>query len=327
METKRVLITGISGMDGSHLADLLLKKGYEIFGLIRRISQPNLKNIQHLIDNDSINLIGGDLADQASIINAINISKPEELYNLAAQSFVAASWQQAEYTSNITGLGALRVFEAARLVERYLGKKIKIYQASSSEQFGNVESPQNEDSPMRPRSPYAAAKVFAHNMARIYRDSYGMFISCGICFNHSSEKRGIEFVSRKISDGVARIKLGLSNELRLGNIESKRDWLYARDVVEAMWLMLQQDRPDDFVIASGENHSVKEFLEIAFQYAELDNWRDYVKIDEKFFRPSEVYELKGDYNKIKDLLGWKPKVSFRELVKIMVYNDIKELNI
>lgn len=322
METKRALISGINGMDGSYIAELLISKGYEIYGVIRRSSQRNFKNIQHLIDNDSINLIGGDLADQASIFNAINISRPEELYNLGAQSFVGESWNQAEYTCDVTGLGALRIFDTARR----FNKDIKIYQASSSEMYGlaNGISPQNENTPMIPRSPYAAAKLLAHNLARIYRESYDMNIWCGICFNHSGPRRGIEFVTRKVSDGVARIKLGLNDELILGNLDSKRDWSDARDMVRGMHLMLQTDDPDDYVLASGESHSIKELIEIAFNRANLD-WEDYVIIDKNLYRPAELHELKGDYSKAKKELGWEPKITFKEMVEEMVDNDLKNL--
>ncbi len=321
MESKNCLISGITGQDGSYLAELLLGKGYEIWGIVRRLSQPNLHNIQHLIDEDSITLIGGDLTDQSSIINAIKESKPDEIYHLAAQSFVAASFDQAEMTINTTGLGTLRMIEAVR----QLDKDIKFYQAGSSEQFGNAESPQNENTIMIPRSPYAVAKIMAHDICKVYRSSYDMNIWCGICFNHSSPRRGIEFVSRKISDGVARIKLGISRQLKLGNIRSKRDWGLASDYVEAMYLMLQQDEPDDYVIATGESHSVREFVEIAFDYAGLGNWEQYVKFDKSLMRPADIYDLVGDYSKAKRILGWKPKTNFKQLVQIMVDNDINLL--
>jgi GDPmannose 4,6-dehydratase len=321
METKRVLITGVTGQDGSYISELLLAKGYEIYGIIRRLSQPNLGHIQHLIDDQSLNLIGGDLADQSSIFSAINISKPDEIYQLAAQSFVGESWNQAEYTSNITGLGALRVFESSRQIN----KNIKIYQASSSEMYGDSPPPQNELTQLNPRSPYGAAKAFAHNMAKVYRDSYDMFICCGILFNHESQKRGIEFVSMKIANAVARIDAGLQDKLILGNLDARRDWGYAKDYVEAMWTMMQQEKPDNFVIASGKSHSIKEFVNEAFNHVGLD-WQDYVEIDKSFFRPAEINDLVGDYSKAEKVLGWKPKTSFEDLVKIMVDNEMKKID-
>ena len=328
METKTALITGITGQDGSFLAEYLLSKNYEVYGMVRRLSQPNLKNIRRLIDKDRVTLIGGDLADQSSIVNAIKESQPDELYNLAAQSFVGESWNQVELTLNLSGLGAIRVYEAARMVKNYLGKDIKIYQASSSEMYGlskENDGTQNENTPMHPRSPYAVAKLMAHEAARVYRESYGMWISTGICFNHSGPRRGIEFVSRKISDGVARIKLGMAKELVLGNINTKRDWSYAGDMVEGMWMVLNKaDKADDFVLASGESHSVKEFAELAFDYTDL-NWELYTKFDKRLERPAEIFELKGDCRKARDLLGWVPKVSFRKLVELMVDNDLRIL--
>lgn len=320
METKRVLITGVTGQDGSYLSQLLLTKGYELYGLIRRLSQPNLRHIQHLIDDQSLNLIGGDLADQSSIISAINISKPDEIYQLAAQSFVGESWNQAEYTSNITGLGALRVFESARQIN----KNIKIYQASSSEMYGDSPAPQNELTQFNPRSPYGAAKVFAHNMAKVYRDSYNMFVSCGILFNHESERRGIEFVSMKIANAVARIDAGLQDKLLLGNLDAKRDWGYTKDYVQAMWLIMQQENPDNFVIANGKSHAIREFVEVAFNHVGLE-WEDYVIVDKSLLRPAEIYDLRGDYSKAEKILGWRPKTSFEDLVKIMVDSEIDKI--
>lgn len=328
-ETNNVLITGITGQDGSYLAELLLEKGYEVYGMVRRLSVPNLKNIEGLVRENRIVLIDGDLLDQASIIKALQISQPDEVYNLAAQSFVATSWQQAMFTCEVTGLGALRVFDACRMIEDYTGKKIKIYQASSSEQYGlaNGICPQNEETPMIPRSPYGCTKLYAHNMARVYRESYDMWISCGILFNHESNRRGIEFVSQKIADGVARIKLGLDKELRLGNIRAKRDWGFAPDYVEAMWMMLNNtEKPDNFVIASGESHSVREFCEIAFGYIGL-NWEMYVRPDTGLMRPAEIFELKGDYRKAENVLGWKPRTTFKELVELMVQNKLDEIKI
>lgn len=316
MENKTALITGITGQDGSFLAELLLSKNYKVYGLVRRLSKPNLENLEHILPN--ITLIDGDLLDQSSILTAIVKSNPDEIYNLGAQSFVATSWSQAEFTTNVTGLGALRVFEAAR----QFSPNIKIYQASSSEMYGVANTPQNEDTQMNPRSPYGVAKLYAHKMARVYRESYKMFISCGILFNHESERRGIEFVSRKITDAVARIKIGKQTNLKLGNLNSKRDWGYAKDYVEAMWLMLNKtDMPDDFVIASGENHSVEEFVKFAFQRVEL-NWKDYTTSEQELYRPAEIFELKGDYSKAKRILNWKPTTNFNDLVNIMVDADI-----
>jgi len=324
---KTVLITGITGQDGSFLAELLLKKGYTIYGLVRRLSHPTFDNIKHILDD--INLVDGDLSDYISIVNAVKKCEPDEIYNLGAQSFVATSWAQADYTSNISGMGALRVFEAAKNVQDYLGKKIKIYQASSSEMYGlaNGISPQNEDTPMIPRSPYACAKLFSHRMARVYRESYNMFITCGILFNHESERRGIEFVSMKIANGVARIKLGIDKDLKLGNLEARRDWGYSRDYVKAMHLMMQKDKPDDYVIASGESHSVRDFVKMAFDYVGLDyKYKDYVKIDDRLIRPAEIYNLIGDYSKAKKELEWEPKTRFDELVKIMVQSELDRLS-
>lgn len=321
MESKTALISGITGQDGSYISELLLEKGYEVWGIIRRLSQPNLHNIDHI--KDQIHIVGGDLLDQNSINRAIKLSNPDELYHLGAMSFVGASWEQTQLTLDTTGLGSMRIFEAVR----NSGKDIKVYQASSSEMYGlaNGISPQNESTPMIPRSPYAVAKLMAHNLAKVYRESYNMNIWCGILFNHESPKRGIEFVSRKISDGVARIKLGLSKELILGNIRSKRDFGFAPDYVEAMYIMLQQDRPDDYVIATGESHSVREFVDIAFEHAKLGNWENYVKFDKSLMRPADIYNLIGDASKAKNQLGWKPKTSFRQLVEIMVDHDIEIL--
>ena len=327
METKRVLITGVTGQDGSYLAELLLDKGYDVYGMVRRLSVPNLKNIEELVRNNKITLIDGDLLDQASIMNAIRISEPDEVYNLASQSFVATSWQQAMFTYEITGLGALRVFDACRMAEDYTGKQIKIYQASSSEMYGlaNGICPQNEETIMKPRSPYGIAKLMAHETGRVYRESYDMWISCGILFNHESERRGIEFVSQKIANGVVRIRLGLDKKLILGNIRSKRDWGYSKDYVKAMWSMLNEiDKPNDYVIATGESHSVREFLQIAFGYLDMD-WEQFVKFDKTLERPAEIYDLVGDSSKARKKLGWKPSISFDKLVKIMVDAQLEEL--
>jgi len=317
---KRALITGINGMDGSHLADFLLSKNYEIYGMERRSSVKNRTNTKHL--ENQIIFLDGDLNDQNSILRVLKESNPDEIYNLAAQSFVGQSWQTPEYTSEATGLGVLRVLEAIR----EFNPKIKFYQASSSEMFGKmVENPSNENSPFYPRSPYGVAKLYGHWITKNYRESYNMFACSGILFNHESERRGLEFVTRKISDGVARIKLDLSDHITLGNLDAYRDWGYAPDYVEAMWLMLQQEEADDYVIATGETHSIREFLDIAFDYIGIKDWKNYIKIDSKFIRPAEVDILKGDYSKAKNELGWEPKTKFEDLVKKMVDNDIKLL--
>jgi len=317
--SKTAFITGVTGQDGSYLAELLLDKGYQVYGLVRRTSAPRYERIEALLNK--IVLLEGDLTDLTSLQVALEAAQPDEIYNLAAQSFVGTSWKQPILTGDVTGLGAVRVFEAARRV----CPKAKIYQASSSEMFGHAnEVPQKETTPFNPQSPYACAKVFAHYMAQNYRKSYGQFIACGICFNHESPRRGIEFVTRKITDGVARIKLGLAKELRLGNLEAKRDWGYAGDYVKAMWLMLQQAEPDDFVIATGESHSVKEFVELAFSYVDLD-WKEYVVVDKRFYRPVDVPLLQGDSSKAKRILGWEPETGFEELVKMMVEHDLERL--
>lgn len=314
---KTALITGITGQDGSYLAELLISKRYDVFGLVRRLSTPNITNISHILDK--ITLYEGDITDQSSLDSVIQKTQPDEVYNLAAQSFVGTSWTQPILTSNVTGIGAVKVFEAVR---NHGKQDTRIYQASSSEMFGKVhETPQTENTKFYPRSPYGCAKLYAHWMGINYRESYGMHISNGILFNHESPRRGIEFVTRKISNGVAEIYHGLNDKLFLGNIEAKRDWGHAQDYVNAMWLMLQQDTPDDYVISTNTQHSIKEFLEIAFSYVYLD-YKDYVKIDPKFYRPAEVETLQGDYSKAKEKLGWNPKISFEELVKSMVENDI-----
>lgn len=315
---KKVLITGVSGQDGSYLSELLLEKGYEVYGLVRRLSIPNTSRIDHIIDK--LNLVEGDLTDQSSLNTIMKDVQPDETYSLAAQSFVGTSWKQPVMTGDVTGIGTVRLLEAAR----QFCPDTRIYNASSSEQFGKVqEVPQNEKTPFYPRSPYGCAKVYSFWMSVNYRESYGMHVSNGILFNHTSPRRGIEFVTRKISIGVAKIFHGVSNELKLGNIDTKRDWGYAGNYVEAMWLMLQQDKPDDFVIASGEAHSVKEFIQIAFDCVNLC-WEDYVKIDSNLFRPAEVDSLIGDYSKAKRVLGWEPTVKFEELVKMMVKSDIEK---
>jgi len=317
---KRALITGINGMDGSHLADFLLEKNYEVYGLERRSSSRNRVNTEHLAD--SITFLTGDLTDQNSLVRALKTSDPQEVYNLGAQSFVGESWNTPEQTSNVTGLGVLRMVEAIR--EYNVG--IRFYQASSSELFGRMtENPAKETTPFYPRSPYGVSKLYGHWITKNYRESYGMYACSGILFNHESERRGIEFVTRKISDGVARIALGMSEYITLGNLESCRDWGYAPDYVEAMWLMLQQDKPDDFVIATGKTHSIREFLDEAFKVAGIQNWPKHIKQDSRFVRPAEVDVLRGDSTKAKKLLGWEPMVEFKELVSRMVINDLKKL--
>jgi len=317
--TKTALITGITGQDGSYLAELLLEKGYDVYGLIRRLSTPNISRIEDILSD--IELVEGDLTDQSSINDAIHWIQPDEVYNLAAQSFVGTSWNQPVLTGDVTGLGVVRMLEGVR----HSCQDARVYQASSSEMFGKVyESPQSEDTRFYPRSPYGFAKVYGYWACVNYRESYGMHVSNGILFNHESPRRGIEFVTRKITDGAARIKLGLADELRLGNLDAKRDWGHAVDYVEAMWLMLQQEEPDDYVIATGETHSVQEFVELAFDAVGLD-WKKYVVIDLKFVRPAEVELLQGDASKAKRVLGWKPKVTFKELVTTMVDADMERL--
>jgi len=315
---KSALITGITGQDGPYLAEFLLKKGYRVAGTVRRLSTPNLENIKEIVDQ--IELFSADLLDQGSMTDAIRKFAPEEVYNLAAQSFVKASWDQPVLTGEFTALGVTRVLEAIRTVN----PKIKFYQASSSEMFGKVtETPQKETTRFHPRSPYGVAKVYGHYITLNYRESYDMFACSGILFNHESPRRGIEFVTRKITNAVARIKLGKQDKLELGSLEPKRDWGFSGDYVEAMWLMLQQDKPDDYVIATGENHSVKEFVEEAFKVAGIENWEKYVVSNSaKHTRPAEVDYLIGDASKARDVLGWKPKTSFKELVRIMVEADL-----
>ncbi len=317
---KTALITGINGMDGSHLADFLLEKNYKVYGVERRSSTKNRTNTKHL--EDKIIFLQGDLTDQNSLLRCLKESNPDEVYNLAAQSFVGESWNTPEHTSEVTGLGVLRILEAIR----EFNPKIKFYQASSSEMFGRmVENPANENTPFYPRSPYGVSKLYGHWITKNYRESYNMFACSGILFNHESERRGIEFVTRKISDGVAKIKLGIKDHISLGNLDSKRDWGYAPDYVEAMWLMLQQDTPSDFVIATGNTYSIKDFLNAAFNHVGISEWESYVKQDPRFMRPAEVDVLRGDYSQAKTILGWKPKTTFQELVAKMVNNDIKLL--
>lgn len=317
---KRALITGVTGQDGSYLAELLLDEGYTVFGLVRRTSKPNYENIQHLLDNPfDFRLIYGDLTDQGSINRAFLESTPDEVYNLGAQSFVGGSWDYPVSTADITGLGALRLLEAIR----QFNPRCKYYQASSSEMFGNQGGLLNEDSPLMPRSPYGSAKVFAHNTTINYRESFGIFACSGILFNHESPRRGLEFVTRKITDAVARIKLGLSDCVYLGNLDASRDWGDARDYVAAMWLMLQQDSPDDYVIATGTSHTIRTFLADAFSYVGIEEWESYVKIDPAFYRPAEIDVLLGDSTKAHDILGWKPTISFEQMIEEMVDKDLR----
>jgi GDPmannose 4,6-dehydratase len=317
---KTALITGINGMDGSHLADFLLEKGYKVYGVERRSSSKNRINTKHL--EGKITFLQGDITDQNSLFRCLKESNPDEVYNLAAQSFVGESWNTPEHTSEVTGLGVLRILEAIR----EFNPKIRFYQASSSEMFGRmVENPSNENTPFYPRSPYGVAKLYGHWITKNYRESYDIFACSGILFNHESERRGIDFVTRKISDGVARIKLGLADHISLGNLDAKRDWGYAPDYIEVMWLMLQQDTPDDYVIATGDTRSIREFLDEAFKCVGIEDWEPYIKIDPQFMRPAEVDVLRGDYSKAKLQLGWEPKTNFNKLVKIMIDNDIKLL--
>lgn len=323
---KTALITGINGMDGSHLADFLLEKGYEVFGVERRSSTKNRTNTAHLEKHNHFHFITADLTDQNSLYRALKKSNPDEVYNLAAQSFVGASWDIPIQTSLVNGLGVANFLEAIREYEQDTKRKVKFYQASTSEMFGkNGGGYANEETPFYPRSPYGVAKLYAYWMVKNYRESHGLFACSGILFNHESERRGIEFVTRKITDAVARIKLGLQDTISLGNIEAKRDWGYAPDYVEGMWLMLQQDEPDDYVLATEENHSIKDFLKIAFDEVGIDNWDEYIVIDPRFYRPAEVDVLIGDSSKAKDKLGWKCRTSFEELVRLMVRNDLKLL--
>jgi len=316
---KRALITGISGQDGSYLAELLLDKGYEVFGMVRRASVDKFERITHLMDR--IQLVQGDLLDQFSLIAALEKTEPAEVYNLAAQSFVPTSWAQPVLTSEFTAVGVTRLLESVRLVNN----KIKFYQASSSEMYGKVrETPQNELTPFYPRSPYGVSKAYGHYITVNYRESYDMFAVSGILFNHESPRRGLEFVTRKVTDGVAKIKKGKAKELRLGNLDARRDWGFAGDYVEAMYLMLQQSEPDDYVVATGEAHTVERLVEVAFSHVGL-NWKDYVKIDPAFIRPAEVDLLIGDSAKARQKLGWKPKVSFEKMIQMMVDADLERV--
>ena len=315
---KRALITGITGQDGSYLAKFLLDKGYRVFGTYRRLSSPNFWRLQYQGIFDDVEFIPADLADSASIVEAVKTAKPDELYHLAAQSFVGASFEQPLATGEVTGLGVARVLEAIRQIN----PKIRFYQASTSELYGQGRNgTQRESTPFKPSSPYAAAKLYGYWVTRIYREAYGIFACNGILFNHESPLRGLEFVTRKITNAVAKIYLGLESELRLGNLEAQRDWGYAPEYVESMWLMLQQKKPDDYVVATGETHSVKEFAQEAFKELGLD-WKRFVKTDKRFYRPRDVHWLRGDYSKAKRKLGWRPRTKFKELVKIMVEEDV-----
>jgi GDPmannose 4,6-dehydratase len=318
----RAFITGITGQDGQHLAEFLHSKGYQVFGMLK--GQNNPRALQIRDEFPYVELVPGDLADLPSLVSALEYAQPDEVYNLGAISFVAMSFGQAELTSNITGLGVLRMLEAVRMVGGTQNNKIRFYQASSSEMFGKVrEVPQTELTPFHPRSPYGCAKVFGHDITVNYRESYDIFACSGILFNHEGPRRGLEFVTRKISNAAARIKLGVQDELVMGNLDAKRDWGYAGDYVRAMWLMLQQDAPDDYVVATGETHSIEEFLTLAFAEAGLDDWHRYVRQDPQFFRPAEVDLLIGDPKKAQDKLGWRREVDFPALVKMMVRHDLE----
>ena len=317
----RAFITGITGQDGQHLAEFLHSKGYQVFGMLKGQNNPRATQIRD--EFPYVELVPGDLADLTSLVSALEYVKPDEVYNLGAISFVAISFNQAELTSNITGVGVLRMLEAIRMVGGTQNNPIRFYQASSSEMFGKVrEVPQSELTPFHPRSPYGCAKVFGHDITVNYRESYGIYACSGILFNHEGPRRGLEFVTRKISNTAARIKLGLEKELVMGNLDAKRDWGYAGDYVRAMWMMLQQPEPDDYVVATGETHSIEEFLTLAFQEVGLDDWRNYVRQDPRFFRPAEVDLLIGDPSKARNKLGWTPEVDFPSLVRMMVQNDL-----
>jgi GDPmannose 4,6-dehydratase len=324
---KRALITGVTGQDGSYLAELLLEKGYEVYGMVRRSSSFNTERLDRIYQDPHVpdyrlRLVYGDLDDASSLNRVLRSVKPDEIYNLGAQSHVRVSFDVPEYTASTVGLGTLRLLESIR--ESGLEKSVRFYQASSSEMFGGAKPPQSEATPFEPRSPYACAKVFAHQLAQNYREAYGMFICCGILFNHESPRRGIPFVTRKITRTAARIKHGLEKKLYLGNLDAKRDWGFAGDYVEAMWMMLQHDKPDDYVVATGESHSVRECLDISFGALDLD-WKKYVEIDPRYFRPTEVDHLHGDPSKAMKILGWKPKVTFKGLIEMMVRADEEDV--
>ncbi|MBD2391776.1 GDP-mannose 4,6-dehydratase [Aphanizomenon flos-aquae NRERC-008] len=317
--TKKALITGLTGQDGSYLAELLLSKGYQVFGLVRRSSSGNLERINHL--SGTVEILSGDLLDQSSLMDVITESQPDEIYNLASQSYIPTSWTQPSLTAEYTALGVSRLLESIRRCK----SDARFYQASSSEVFGQPDvSPQNELTAFRPRNPYGVAKAYAHWMTINYRQQYNLYTCCGITYTHESPRRGAEFVFRKITRTAAMIKLGLANQLKLGNLDAHRDWCYAKDAVHAMWLMLQQQQPDDYIIASGETHSVKELVECAFNFVRL-NWQDYVVVDPSFYRPDESVQLVGNIDKIHNQLGWKPEYSFEQLVELMVDHDLKEL--
>jgi len=329
---KTALITGITGQDGSYLAEFLLAKGYDVHGIMRRASTFNTGRLDDIykdphVADSRFHLHFGDLADANTIRRLLYKVRPDEIYNLGAQSHVRVSFDIPEYTANVTGLGVLRMLEAVKDYEDEGGKKIKFYQASSSEMFGSAPAPQNEATPFHPRSPYGVAKVFAFDTVRNYREAYGLFAANGILFNHESERRGETFVTRKITRGVARILAGLDKKLYLGNLEARRDWGYAPEYVEAMYLMLQQDAPDDFVIGTGESHSVSDFVTAAFKVAGIDDWKKYIEIDPRYYRPSEVDNLIADASKANEKLGWKPKVTFDELVKKMMKNDLEKYGV
>lgn len=320
---KRALVTGITGQDGRHMSQFLAGKGYEVYGLVRGQNNPKIQTV--IDENPALELVEGDLRDLSSLIAAVEQVQPHEVYNLGAMSFVALSFRQPELTADITGVGVLRMLEAIRIVGGAERNPIRFYQASSSEMFGKVrETPQTEATAFHPRSPYGVAKVFGHYTTLNYRESYGIHASSGICFNHEGERRGLEFVTRKITNGVARIKLGLQERISLGNLDSVRDWGYAGDFVEAMWLMTQQDAPDDYVIATGETHTVREFLDVAFRCAGIDDWAPFVEQDPRFMRPAEVDLLLGDPTKARTKLGWKPRVTFEELVELMYEHDLRD---
>ncbi|HEX2783211.1 MAG TPA: GDP-mannose 4,6-dehydratase [Ilumatobacteraceae bacterium] len=318
----RAFITGVTGQDGQHLAEFLHTKGYEIFGMVKGQNNPRMTSMRD--EFPFVEPVPGDLADLPSLVKALDSTQPDEVYNLGAISFVALSFNQAELTANITGTGVLRMLEAIRMVGGAENNPIRFYQASSSEMFGKVrETPQTERTPFHPRSPYGCAKVFGHDIVVNYRESYGLYASSGILFNHEGPRRGLEFVTRKVTNAVARIKLGLQDEIVLGNLDSKRDWGYAGDYVKAMWLMLQQDQPDDYVVATGTTSSIEDLVRLAFAEVGIENWHDYVRQDPKFFRPAEVDLLIGDATKARTVLGWQPEVQFPELIRMMVANDLK----
>ena len=320
---KKALITGCSGQDGSYLAELLLEKGYIVAGMMRRQSSPQLHNLMAVKDNPRFGLVSGDLTDPASVRAIVGKFRPHEIYNLGAMSFVQTSWEQPILTQDVNFLGLLTILEAVR--DMASSRQAHIYQASTSEMFGNVPPPQKETDAMIPHSPYGVSKLAAHRMAKVYRDSHGLFVSCGILFNHESPRRGIEFVTRKIANGVARIKAGKQDKIKLGNLKSKRDWGHAKDYVRAMWMMLQQDEPDDFVIGTGVSYSVGDFVDAAFMSAGFTNWNNHVEIDPKYFRPVDIKELRADASKARQVLGWKPVISFENLAGEMVFSEMARL--